>query len=142
MRMTERGLERGKQLVHGAHMAAFTGVGIGWRSGGHGQHELLAFKGAPAAISPTGLDHVILPLLEQSGRAVPVERELQHDAVMRFDEPLLMFDVDSEIRICGVFIDHGHVSGFVGRVHKLAVDLRFFQMRMEHQNQRFHAYSF
>ena len=60
---------------------------------------------------------------------------------MRFDELLLMFDVDFEVGICGVLVHHGHVAGLVGRVHELAVDLRFFQMRVEYQYQCLHSCS-
>lgn len=68
-------------------------------------------------------------------------RRVQHDTVMRFDELLLALHIDVEIRIFGILVDYGYVTGLIGDVHELAIDLRLFQMRMEHQYQRLHRYS-
>ena len=116
-----------------AILAVLGGVGT---SGDH-QLELLALECVASTVGPACGDDLVFPFLEQRGGGVPVERELQHDAVMRFDE--LLVGVDGEVRIFGVFVAHDDVvlalCGEFGKqtgVHSRAV----LQVRMEYKNQR------
>ena len=50
--------------------------------------------------SPVGeavFEHEVLPLLQDGGRTVPVERVLEDDEVVRGEEPLLVLHVELEI---------------------------------------------
>ena len=61
-------------------------------------------------ICPTGAEHLILPLLHQRGRAVPVERELEHQAVRAISHTLLLFHIDMEIRVQRIHVTHHQVE--------------------------------
>ena len=69
-------------------------------AGGDRLHEALAVQPVAAlAVGPAGREHLVLPLLQDRGRAVPVHRVLEHEHLVRGDERLLAARVDEEIRI-------------------------------------------
>ncbi|MNH37806.1 hypothetical protein D3C79_987570 [compost metagenome] len=50
---------------------------------------------ATGTVSPSTGEYLIKPLLEQGRAAIPLEGELQHDAIVLVDQALLHFDVEN-----------------------------------------------
>ena len=75
-------------------------VDLSGRTHRHGNAQLLTLQRiALRTIGPAIGEHVILPLLEEGGRAVPIHRELQDDVVIGFQQLLFGGDVNLAVRI-------------------------------------------
>lgn len=69
----------------------------------------------------------IEPLLQECGAAIPVERMLKHDDVVRDELRLLARDFEVKIRIRLVEVVKGHAWDVAGGGGEVAVDARFLE---------------
>ena len=98
--------------------------------------RLAVQRRAAVAVRPAVREHEVLPLLHERRRAVPVERVLPHDHIVRRSSCLLARHVDVEVGIALVQVVHGHVGhgarrGQQGALHARVVERR---VREEHQH--------
>ena len=85
--------------------------------------------------------HEVLPLLDQRGCAVPVERVLHDHDVVIGEELLLAGDVDVEIRVVLVQVVEGHAGKRAHGLHQPVVDPRLLQRRVGEQDEDLTAHA-
>ena len=117
----------------------------------HGQRELrrvaaVAFRVAAAGrrdeqplapqrmavltIGPAGLQNLVEPVLQQRGHGVPLDRELQHDVVVREQALLFRSDVDEAVRVGVVEVVERDAFDPARRAEQCRVDAAGGEARM------------
>ena len=134
----ERGLvERRQQLAHREPVASADLVGRLGPAGGRRVDEHLAFeRTAGRSVGEAVLEHQVEVLLHERGGAVPVERMLQDDDVVRDEPALLGGDVDLEVRVGLVQVVDRDALEIADRLEEAAVDARLLEggVREQHQH--------
>ncbi len=108
---------------------------------GQGIEKYLAVQGGPVqAVGKPVLQDQVLPLLQDGGSGVPVERVLEHHHLVRQQALLLAFDIDLKIEILGVQIDQRdafqHSRGFGHVAVDFGVILRWVGKQHQHTPRR------
>ena len=84
-------------------------------------------RGAVGAVGKAVLQYQVLPLLQQCGGGVPVQREHEDHHVVLDQAALLALDIDTEVRVLAVQVDHGDALDPSRCLQQAAVDLRSVQ---------------
>lgn len=131
--------ERLQQLAHRVFVIAARLIRLLGTACRSSQDEFFAVKRSSCgAVCPAVSQHGILPFFQKRRRAVPVEWELEDDAIVFQAQRLLSFDVDHFIRVFLVQIVHRDFRMFLQFLNPTFVNSRFFQIGMCDDDQYFH----
>jgi hypothetical protein len=138
--VVDRLLERAQQFVHREAVVAAGAVAVLGAADRGADHPLLAVQLVAAdRVGEAGLQHRVEPRLEDRWRRVPVQRELQHEAVVLEQQRLLGQHVDRLVGVERGEIAHGHMRLTAQRGDPGPVDARVLEARVGDDGEGLHA---